>query len=169
MRRLMTAAAAACLLAAGCASEPAGPALQNAAEAAAAAEAAPDAKTVATQIEAVEKAWGDALLRKDQTELERLLAPEFVLTGTGGRPDTPRNTWLTNLALMEVTSYAVRVTGVRLIGDTAVATVEGAWTVSAFGQPARVDRFTVEDTWVRRGGRWQAVRRMRTNAAAPAG
>ncbi|HEX8570215.1 MAG TPA: nuclear transport factor 2 family protein [Caulobacteraceae bacterium] len=166
MRYLVTAAAAAALLA-GCASEPGGTA-RNAAEAAAAAEAAPDAKTVATQIEAVEKAWGDAILRKDQAELERLLAPEFVLAGSQGRPDVARDTWLTNLALMEVTSYAVRVTGVRMVGNTAVATVEGAWTVAAFGQAARLDRFKVEDTWVRRGGRWQAIRRTRVDAPAAA-
>ena len=159
---------AAAALAAGCASDT-GTSTRNAAEAAAAAEAAPDAKTLATQIEAVEKALGDALLRKDQAELERLLAPEFVLAGSQGRPDTPRDTWLTNLALMDVTSYAARVTNVRTVGDTAVATVEGAWTTAAFGQAPRLDRFVVEDTWVRRGGRWQATRRVRTNPVAGAG
>ena len=168
MRHLTAAAALAALLGA-CASEPSAPSVRDAAEAAAAAEAAPDVKTIATQIEAVEKAWGDALVRKDQAELERLLAPEFVLTGTQGRPDVSRDTWLTNLALMEITSYAARVTGVRMMGEHAVATVEGAWTVKAFGQPARVDRFTVEDHWVRRGGRWVAVRRTRTDPVAGAG
>ena len=168
MRHVVIALATGALLA-GCATETAGPTTRNAAEAAAAAEAAPDAKTLAAQIEAVEKALGDALVRKDQAELERLLAPEFVLTGTQGRPDVSRDTWLTNLALMDITSYAARVTGVQLVGETAVATVEGAWTVKAFGQPARVDRFTVQDTWVRRGGRWQATRRVRTNPTVGAG
>ena len=166
MRHLGTALAASALLAACAAETPPRATIETAAEAAAAAEAAPDAKALAAQIEAVEKAWGDAILRKDQAELERLLAPEFVLAGGQGRADTPRDAWLTNLALMEVTSYAVRVTGVRLVGDTAVATVEGAWTVTAFGQPSRLDRFTAEDTWVRRGGRWQVVRRTRTDPVA---
>ena len=155
-------------LLAGCASEPGAP-MREAAEAAAAAEAAPDARTVATQIEAVEKALGDALVRKDQAELERLLAPEFVLAGGQGRPDTSRDAWLTNLALMEVTSYAARVTGVRMMGDHAVATVEGAWTYTAFGQPTKVERFTVEDHWARRGGRWVALRRERTTPVAATG
>ena len=149
-------------LLAACAAPGGGATVQEAAEAAAAAEVAPGAKTVAQEIDAMEQAWAGAVRRKDRAELERLMAPEFVLTGPAGET-TPRAEWLDNLALMDVRSYAVRVTEVQAAGDTAAALVEGEWTVSRNGGPMRRDAFKLKDTWVRRGGAWTVTQRVRLN------
>ena len=160
MRHLAALSVAGVLLAA-CAGPRGGETLQEAVEGAAAAEIAPEARTVAQQIDAMEQAWAGALRRKDRAELERLLAPEFRLEGAALAPSADRAAWLANLERMEVRNYAVRVTDVKVAGDTAVASVEGEWTVSMAGGPMRNERFELQDTWVRRGGAWVATRRVR--------
>jgi ketosteroid isomerase-like protein len=142
MRRLGAAAVLAGLLAAGCATPP---------------------KSAARgEIVAAEAAWTEAVRTNDRAALERLLAPEFALMGAGAGRATPRDEWLANLAAMQIRSYAVRVTDVRVDGDTATADAEGQWAVARNGRVMN-DAFVLKDTWVRRDGQWQVVRRVRLN------
>jgi len=49
---------------------------------------------------------------------------------------------------------------VATAGDTAVALVEGLWTVKRRpDRPAEAVRFLVTDTWIRRAGQWQVIYR----------
>ena len=148
-------------LLAACAAPGGGATVQESAEAAAAAEAAPEAKTVAQQIDAVEQAWAAALRRKDRAELERIMAPEFVLARPSGET-VAREAWFAELQAMDVRSYTVRVTDVQVAGDTAVADVEGEWSIRRDGRVLH-DSFQLKDTWVRRGGAWQVTKRVRLN------
>jgi ketosteroid isomerase-like protein len=114
------------------------------------------------RIEAVEALWADALLRKDQAALDRLMAPEFQLEGAGFDEVTLRAEWLANLQRMDVRSYSARVTDVQINGDRAVATVVGEWSI-ARGDQTLQDRFELLDTWERRDGEWRVTKRYRTN------
>jgi hypothetical protein len=69
-----------------------------------------------------------------------------------------RDGWMRNAKLWTHEGFDARVVDVTTAGDTAVATVEGLWTVKrAPDQSADRVRFVVTDTWVRRHGKWQVV------------
>jgi hypothetical protein len=114
------------------------------------------------EIVEAEGLWADALLRKDQAALDRLMAPEFQLEGAGSDEVTPRAAWLANLQRMDVRSYSARVTDVQIAGDRAVATVVGEWSIVR-GDQTLHDSFELLDTWERRDGEWRVTKRYRTN------
>lgn len=125
----------------------------------------------AREVEAAESAWAVAMRDRDSLALERLLAPEFVVEAAApGRPadQAPRTRWLDNtlhrLRLDSVAIRPVRVTVHPPRGDSATAELWLWW------KPFRVATDNrLEDTWVRRDGRWQVTRRIirETRLAAP--
>jgi ketosteroid isomerase-like protein len=125
---------------------------------AAAMVAVPARADPASDIAALEAQWSRAFLAGDSAALERIVAPEFTLVRIeAGEPDfTPRDRWFANARRLRFDRYETRVVGFTAAGDTAVATIEGMWTISR-GNESRTERFVVTDTWVRRGGRWQAI------------
>jgi ketosteroid isomerase-like protein len=118
---------------------------------------------VAAQIRQLERDWGQAFVTRDYALIERLVAPEFRLAGMSpeGRANLVlRGEWMRNTRSFEVSAFAVDIVDVMTAGDTAVALVEGRWTVRRGpDRPFQTHRFVVTDTWVRRGGRWQVVSR----------
>jgi hypothetical protein len=57
-------------------------------------------------------------------------------------------------------AFAVETVDVNQVGNTAVASAQGLWTVSRrAGEAPRAMRFFVTDTWVRRDGQWQVMHR----------
>lgn len=107
---------------------------------------------------------GAAFLSGDRQFLTRILASEFrLMRAEGGKVlFTPRARWLGTLPLYTFHEFDVRVTDVALAGNTAIATVEGRWTVSYAGRGTREESFILSDTWVKRKGRWQVVYRHST-------
>jgi hypothetical protein len=61
-------------------------------------------------------------------------------------------------AAAAVESYNAQVTRVRVYGDAAVASLDGAWKVDFNGRPVD-DHFFLTDAWVRQDGIWRAVLR----------
>ena len=52
------------------------------------------------------------------------------------------------------------------MGDTAVVSAQGVWTVSRReGEAPRATRFFVTDTWVNRGGQWQVIHRYSSSSS----
>ncbi len=65
-----------------------------------------------------------------------------------------------DVRIFEHQAFDAKVVEVATAGDTAVALVEGLWTVKRRpDRPAEAVRFLVTDTWVRRAGRWQVIYR----------
>src|SRR4051812_3163464 len=128
--------------------------------AAAAAPPAADPATVAA-ITGLETRWGEAFVKRDFGFIDSIIAPEYALSGTTPAGDIAmmrRDEWMKNAQAWVHEGFDARVVDVATIGDTAVATVEGLWTVKrAPTQPAEPIRFVVTDTWVRRHGQWQVV------------
>ena len=129
---------------------------------AAAAAALPNAPAIA-EIGRLEHRWGQAFVSRDFAFIETIIAPEFkliVASPTGELAITPRLEWMRNARIYKHFGFDERTVDVTTAGDTAVATVEGLWTVQmAEGQPVRPIRFVVTDTWVRRHHRWQVIAR----------
>ena len=118
---------------------------------------------VVAEIRKLEHDWGQAFVKRDFAFIERIVAPEYRLAGVSdeGKPMlTYRDEWMRNARAFRHDAFEVEVADVAIAGDTAVALVQGLWTVATRpGQPARARRFAVTDTWVRRNGRWQVVYR----------
>lgn len=127
------------------------------------AAAARSAAALHDEIRQAEEAWARAVVSADMAALDRLLAPEFVLAG----PDTtvppfPRAPWLENIRsrVVRTDSASVSDLQVRGTGDSAVATLQYYWR-PVYRDTARGEhRSSLQDTWVRRDGRWQVVRRV---------
>jgi ketosteroid isomerase-like protein len=129
---------------------------------AAAAAALPNAPAIA-EIGQLEHRWGQAFVSRDFDFIEMIIAPEFklvVASPNGELAITPRAEWMRTAQVFRHLGFDERTVDVAIAGDTAVATVEGLWTVQmAEDQPARPIRFVVTDTWVRRHHRWQVIAR----------
>lgn len=132
-----------------------------------------DPATVAA-ITSLETRWGEAFVKRDFGFINSIIAPEYALSGTTPAGDIAmmrRDDWMKNARLWVHEGFDARVVDIATAGDTAVATVEGLWTVKRDpNQPAEAVRFVVTDTWVRRKGDWQVVWRYSnrlTNAPWP--
>jgi hypothetical protein len=116
------------------------------------------------EIRAVEDQWARAIIDTDTIVLTRLLAREFVLMDLDStRPPFPRAAWMTNVATKRVYTDSVSITEFEVTGtsDSAVATMLYFWRPIVEGRQMQGDPTRLEDTWVRRDGRWQAIRRRR--------
>ena len=115
------------------------------------------------EITRLEQQWGEAFVKRDFNFIERIVAPEYRLVGAS--PDgtygiTRRAEWMKNSRAFTHHAFAVETVDVNRIGDTAVASAQGLWTVSMRpGEAPRRLRFFVTDTWVRHAGQWQVIHR----------
>jgi hypothetical protein len=118
-------------------------------------------RTTVAEITALETRWGEAFVKRDFEFIDSIIAPEYALSGTTPAGDIAmmrRDEWMKNARLWVHEGFDARVVDVATVGDTAVATVEGLWTVKRDpNHPAEPVRFVVTDTWVRRNGQWQVV------------
>ena len=120
------------------------------------------------EITAAEHAWARGIIEADTVALSRLLAPEFVLVGPDAvkDPPFPRAAWMTNVATRQVYTDSVVIDSLRITGtaDSVIATMRYFWRPIVRGERMPDDWTSLKDTWVRRDGRWQAVRRQRLDA-----
>lgn len=131
--------------------------------AAAAAPAPAAVDPVAAEITRLEQQWGQAFVTRDFQFIERIVAPEYRLVGSS--PDgkyviTRRAEWMSNARAFISHAFEIQTADVSHVGNTAVASAQGVWTVSRkAGEAPRATRFFVTDTWVRRGDQWQVIHR----------
>jgi ketosteroid isomerase-like protein len=101
-----------------------------------------------------------AVQEQDVPRLETLLAAEFTLLGAAGELDRA-GLLDAAAARYEIDDFGYEELDVEVYGNTAVV-------VSRYRQTARLDgrdvgaRLRVTDVWIRRGARWQIVRRHAT-------
>jgi hypothetical protein len=115
------------------------------------------------EIRQAEEAWGRAIVTADMAALDRLVAPEFVLAAADTTvPPFPRAPWMENLRSRVVRTDSVSFSDLRVRGtsDSAVATLRFYWRPVYRDTARGEDRPSLQDTWVRRDGRWQVVRRV---------
>jgi ketosteroid isomerase-like protein len=117
-----------------------------------------------TQTESVEQELikleyeaNDAWVKRDVEAYARLLADDYLATGSNGDMMTKAQ----DLALLEsddntTTSMIADEFRVRIYGDAAVVTFRSTYKSQFKGKESTgQERFT--DTWIKRGGRWQCV------------
>ncbi len=113
---------------------------------------------VEERILALEQKLMEALKGRDSVALKYLLADDFIPAGvniTAAQPDKARFIeW--SLKNLEIKSYTVEKTTVRVYQSTAVVTVQYKRQAAVAGEPSD-GNFIATDVWVRRGKQWQAV------------
>jgi ketosteroid isomerase-like protein len=115
----------------------------------------------------LERDWEQANAKNDLTALERILAPEFVTTDSDGRVTTRAERMARGRSgAVKFQSFAQDDYKVRVIGDTAIITGRVTQKGVRDGKDmSGQERFT--DTFMRRGGQWQAVASQSTRIAKP--
>ena len=102
----------------------------------------------------------EALKMRDSATLKRFLADDFVLAGmnlTGTEAQSVKTRYIEwALRNLELKSYNLEKTTVRVYPSTAIVTFNYKRQASVAGAPADGD-FIVTDVWVKRGKRWQAA------------
>lgn len=118
--------------------------------------------SIADTVRSLEHAWAEAVRTRDSTVLERLVAPEFVVSGAApSQPPLARAVWMENtLHRLRVDSIRLSRARVAVQGDTAVATLSFVWAGQFMTTPPFRDSTELTDTWVRRAGVWRVHRRV---------
>ena len=121
-------------------------------------------------IEALERDWCDALCSKDVDRLRALVHPDFTLIGT--RQNGPfvmgRDEWLDAIQRRQVESIDLEIHDATTLDQVMVGTIHARWRIKYLGQIIE-DCVILTDVWVRDEGRWKALRRHSTPAAASDG
>jgi ketosteroid isomerase-like protein len=98
-------------------------------------------------------------LKKDTSEIERIVADDFIGTSSGGKQGDKAT--LVAEAKRDTNTYTSAVTSditVRMFGaDVAVATGVAKETGKTKAGKTFTNNFRFTDTWVRRNGEWQLV------------
>ena len=115
----------------------------------------------------LERDWEQANAKNDLSLLGRILAPECVTTDSDGRVTTRAEVFARRKSgAVKYTAFTQDDYKVQVIGDTAIVT--GRITMKAERDGKDIsgqERFT--DTFVRRGGQWQAVASHSSRVAKP--
>ncbi len=121
-----------------------------------------EAKETATQVEKrildLELRLMEALKQRDSVALKYLLADSFMPAGLNITESQSDKTSFIEWAVkkLELKSYTVEKTTVRVYPTTAVVTVRYKRQATIAGSPSNGD-FITTDVWVKRGKLWQAV------------
>lgn len=123
----------------------------------------PAAGSPEAQLVSLTNEWTAAILAKDRTKLESLMAPEFRLQGWDGSWQVERPQWLENtFNSYEIAEYHHSDIVPHIYGDVAAVTSRWYWR----GQRGRGEQKPFEehgyvlDVWRRSGDRWQVVSRI---------
>ncbi len=124
-------------------------------------EAAPQ---IASEIEALERAWSTAFLKHDTATIGRILADDYVgIDGRGVVSDKSREIEEAKAPAAGTPAASYLILGevlsgvrVRLYGDAAVLTAVNTARISDSGEETTV-RYRRTTVYVRRNGKWQCV------------
>jgi ketosteroid isomerase-like protein len=104
----------------------------------------------------VEQRWTHALRRKDYTELESFLAPEYALVSRMGV--MRREDWLTVAREYDVDDFRFEESDVHVYGDVGVVRCR-YWQRAELRGQSLTGMFLLTDVWVRGGEGWKIVSR----------
>ncbi|MBA3711878.1 MAG: nuclear transport factor 2 family protein [Pyrinomonadaceae bacterium] len=116
----------------------------------------------------LENEWMDSVKRRDQVNLERILASDFSIINERSRINsTSRNRYINStIRFWRLSDYKLEKTSVRVYGESAVVNIWYSQQGQVNGQEASGE-FLATDVWVKRDNRWQAVARHTSQQAKP--
>ncbi len=127
-------------------------------------EAPPPVVATAEVFSRLESEWATALTDKDRAALERLLAPEFLITGVGSTIEDPvggRDEWLGNVEKYPWPRHDVSDVRLAATGEAVVVKCvwSGVYPPNSLTSEGGVLRLLVTDVWIRQAGDWVVLAR----------
>ena len=124
----------------------------------------PTAVPSAEEFQRRETEWARALANKDSVALDRLLAPEFLITGVGSTVSDAvggRAEWLESVEKYPWPMHEVEDVRLAVDGDTVVVKCvwSGVYPPQSLTPEGGVLRFLITDVWVRQGQDWVVLAR----------
>ena len=110
----------------------------------------------------LENDWMNAMMKKDSSTLDKIVAPEFTLSGAKqlDRPAVPRVTWMKNaMKNMKIDSVHFINSKVNIIDNIAIVKASFFWK-GAFDKEVFADTTFLIDTWMKTKHGWQVVSRV---------
>jgi hypothetical protein len=129
----------------------------------AASSVSPAPETPEAELVSLTNQWTAAIIAKDRSKLESLMAPEYKLQGWDGSWQVERSLWLENLfQSYDIAEYRHVDIVPHVYGDVAAITSKYYWR----GKRGRNEKKPFEehgyvvDVWRRASGHWQVVSRI---------
>jgi hypothetical protein len=116
-----------------------------------------------TELVLLTNQWTDAILAKDRSKLDTLMAPDFTLHGWDGSWHVERARWLENLfQSIDIAEYRHSAIVPHIYGDVAAITSKWYWRGARERNEKKLfdEHGYVVDVWRRANGRWQVVSRI---------
>ncbi len=113
----------------------------------------------------LENDWMHAMMKKDKSVLEQLIAPEFTVTGIKyiDSAAVTRSMWMQN-AIQDLKIDSVHFLKIKVITTDEVGIVKAQFYWSGTYDEGRfADTTSFVDTWVKRNGDWRVVSRIITD------
>lgn len=117
---------------------------------------------VSNDLVQLENDWMQAMMKRDQAQLDQLVAPEFTLSGTKyiDTPAVTRNMWIYNtmndLNIDSVHFIKIKETRIK---DVGIVKAHFYWSGTYDDDPFADSTYLV-DTWVKKERGWQVVSRI---------
>ena len=112
----------------------------------------------------LENDWMHAAMHRDRTTLDRLVAPEFAVTGIKylDSAAVTRSVWMTNMMQdMKIDSVHFLKIKASKVDNLGIVTAEFYWSGN-YGGKSFSDSTSFVDTWIKRAGDWRVVSRVMT-------
>lgn len=112
----------------------------------------------------IENDWMQAMMKRDKSVLEELVAPEFTVSGMNyfDSAAVTRSVWMKNILQdMEIDSVRFINTRVSTIDNIGIVRAQFYWS-GVYGEDRFSDSTSFVDTWIKKGNRWRVVSRIVT-------
>ena len=121
--------------------------------------AAGDAKAVEAKIKELGDAWGKAIMQKDTSLLDPIVADDFIGTNSKGKVSTKKEMYAAMKGDTDTyTSATDTDVKVHVFGnDVAVATGSSTEKGNTKEGKEFTRKYQWTDTWMQRGGKWQVI------------
>jgi len=123
-----------------------------------------DNKPLSDDLAQLENDWMQAMMKRDQSILEQIVAPEFTVTGMKyiDSAAVTRTVWMQNIMQdMQIDSVHFIKMKVDRKDDVGIVRAYFYWS-GRYGNPF-ADSTSFVDTWVKRNGSWRVISRIITD------
>ena len=123
-----------------------------------------DQKPMSSDLTQLENDWMHAMMNKDQSVLDKLVAPEFTVTGMKSIDSNAvtRSVWMQNV-LQDMKIDSVHFLKIKTTTTDEVGIVRALFYWSGNYGTRFADTTSIIDTWVKRNGDWRVVSRIMTD------
>lgn len=122
-------------------------------------------KLMSSDLDQLENDWMHAMMKKDKSFLDQIVAPEFTVTGMKyiDSAAVTRSVWMQN-TMQDIKIDSVHFLKIKVITTDEVGIVKAQFYWSGtYDESQFADTTSFVDTWVKRNGDWRVISRIITD------